>query len=243
MKKLLAALPLLLMISACDQAPQSTDTSALEARSVAWETAMKASDIDALIEIYSSDARLLPPNREMATGAEAVRQVFGDIIIAGMNVELATVEVMVNGDVGHKVGTFTISVDDKLVDVGKYMEIWHRGSDGEWRITNDIFNSDGTVAPEDAPTTHIMITHEVDDAELWMNAWRGKNSRHKLFEDNGAAHVHTFLSADDPNLSGLVVAVTDIDVLNAMIVSEEGVAAAAADGVRADTIKTLTEAK
>jgi hypothetical protein len=88
-----------------------------------------------------------------------------------------------------------------------------------------------------------MITHEVDDAELWLAAWRGEDSRHDLFKANGAKHVHTFRNADNPNLVGLVVAVDDLDALNTMLGSEEGIAAAAADGVRADTITVLTEAK
>jgi len=93
------------------------------------------------------------------------------------------------------------------------------------------------------PKTHLMITHEVDDAERWLAAWRGEDSRHDLFKANGAKHVHTFRNADNPNLVGLVVAVDDLDALNTMLGSEEGIAAAAADGVRADTITVLTEAK
>jgi len=41
---------------------------------------------------------------------------------------------------------------------------------------------------------------------------------------------------------GLVIAVTDMDALNTMLTSDEGVAAAAADGVRADTMRVLVEA-
>jgi hypothetical protein len=55
--------------------------------------------------------------------------------------------------------------------------------------------------------------------------------------------VHTFRSADNPNLTGLVVAVTDMDALDAMLTSEEGMAAAAEDGVKRDTMKVLGEAK
>jgi hypothetical protein len=29
-----------------------------------------------------------------------------------------------------------------VVDTGKFIEIFHRGDDGEWRVTNDIWNSD-----------------------------------------------------------------------------------------------------
>ncbi len=64
-----------------------------------------------------------------------------------------------------------------------------------------------------------------------------------MFTDNGAKRVHTFRSADNPNLTGLVIGVRDMDALNAMLSSEEGQAAAAEDGVRMDTIVRLTESK
>ncbi len=91
--------------------------------------------------------------------------------------------------------------------------------------------------------THVMITHEVDDAEHWLAAWSGPDSRHKLFKDNGAKMIHTFQDANNPNLTGLVVAVVDMDKFMAMLESGEGQAAAAADGVRMDTMVMLVEKK
>lgn len=98
-------------------------------------------------------------------------------------------------------------------------------------------------AKQDMGMTHVLITHEVEDAEHWLAAWRGENSRHELFEANGARHVHTFQNADNPNLTGLVVAVADMDKLMAMLESEEGQAAALADGVKLDTMTLLVETR
>jgi len=243
MKKLLTLLPVLLVITGCYQQPPPADPAEITSRSEAWETAFNAKDIDALVDLYASDARILPPNAEMTSGSDALRAEFGAMIDAGLSIELTSVEAMVSGDMGYNVGAYTLTADGKVVDVGKYMEIWHRGDDGQWRYSNDMYSSDMPVAAGDGPMTHLMITHEVDDAEHWMAAWRGDNSRHKLFKDNGAAHVHTFTSADNPNLTGLVVAVSDLDALNAMLGSEEGLAAAAEDGVRMDTLIVLTEAE
>ncbi len=244
---LLALLPLLLIVTGCNQAPASADPSVITSRSEAWETAFNASDIDALVDLYESDARILPPNAEMASGSDALRAEFGAMIDAGLSAELTSVEAMVSGDIGYNVGTYTLRAGDDVADSGKYMEIWHRGDDGQWRYTNDIWNSDMPVAAiaaaTKAPETHLMISHEVEDADKWMAAWRGKDSRHQLFKDNGAVHVHTFRTADNPNLTGLVVAVSDLDALNAMLESEEGQAAAIADGVKMDTITILTETK
>lgn len=96
---------------------------------------------------------------------------------------------------------------------------------------------------DEMPHTHLLITHEVEDGEHWLAAWRGDNSRHELFKANGANMVHTFQSADDPNLTGLVVSVNDMDKLMALLESDEGRAAAKADGVKADTMVILVETK
>ncbi len=62
-----------------------------------------------------------------------------------------------------------------------------------------------------------------------------------MFRQHGAAHVHTFRSDDEANLTGLVVAAHDIDALRSMLQSEEGAAAAAEDGVRLDTLIIMSE--
>lgn len=245
MIRLISVLPLLLAIAACGQSAPSTDTAGIEAGSDAWEAALNAKDIGALVNLYTEDARLLPPDGEMTVGHDGVRAAFGAMIDAGQSGVTTIVEATVSGNVGYIVGTFVVEAGGEQVGTGKYIETWHRSNDGEWRIANDIFNNDSMPQPKKHKMSHshILITHEVDDADKWMAAWTGEDSRHKLFTDNGAAKVHTFRSADNPNLTGLVIGVRDMDALNAMLSSDDGQAAAAEDGVRADTIVTLTEAK
>jgi ketosteroid isomerase-like protein len=154
MKKLLVTLPLFLMIMGCNQAPMSADPSVLSARTEAFEAALNAGDIDALVMIYTSDARLLPPNGEMTTGRDAARAIFGGMIDAGISGDLTSIDAKVSGDMGYDVGTYTLMDGDTVVDTGKFIEIFHRGDDGEWRISNDIWNSDVPVAApmqEDEP--------------------------------------------------------------------------------------------
>jgi len=242
MRKPIIALPLLLVAIACTQSPPPTDPSVILARSAEWEAALNAGDIETVAALYESDARLLPPNEEMQIGADAVRALFGSMIDAGLTGKLNSIDTQVAGDIAYNLGTYTLMAGDTVVDTGKYMETWHRGEDGQWRYSNDIWNSDVPVASPGG-NAHLVILHEVDDAEHWLAAWRGDDSRHQLFEANGAAHVHTFQNADNPHLTGLLISVSDMDALNAMLSSEEGKAAAAADGVRADTVKVLTEAE
>ena len=91
--------------------------------------------------------------------------------------------------------------------------------------------------------THVTIMHEVEDADHWFAAWRGEDSRHKMFKANGAKHVHTMQDPDNPNMTGLIIAVADMEAFTAFLQSDEGQAAAAEDGVKPDTMVMLVEAK
>lgn len=242
MKKTTMLLPLALVLAACTQSPAPGDPSVITSRSDAWDDALNAKDVEAISELYTSDARVLPPNRPMAQGRDAVKAEFGAMMDAGLTGELTSVETKVAGDVGFNVGTFVLRSGDDIVDRGKFIETWRRDSDGAWRISNDIYNSDAAMAAN-GEKTHLLITHKVADSEHWLAAWRGEDSRHKLFKENGAAHVHTFVNPEDPNLTGLVVSVEDMAALQAMLESDEGQAAAAEDGVDWESVTTLVEAQ
>ncbi len=154
MKKLLTTLPLFLMIMGCNQAPMSTDPSAIVAATDAWEAALNAKDLDGLVALYTSDARVLPPGAEMASGSDAVRTVFGGIIDAGIGGELTSIESKVFGDLAYDVGRLTLRVDGEVVATGKFIVTLQRSDDGEWLITNDIWNMDTPPAAaieEDEP--------------------------------------------------------------------------------------------
>lgn len=241
MKRLVPLLPLILVAVGCTQggAP-AADPAEVTARSAEWDAALNAKDIDGIVALYTDDARMMAPNMPMSTGSDGVRAAFSGMIEAGLSVKLTSIDTVVAGDLAYNVGTYVLTAGDEQADVGKYLEIWERGADGEWHMSNDIYNSDLPVAaPEPSmpmEMTHVVITHEVEDGEAWQSAWRGEDSRHALFKANGAAHVHTFGDPNNPNMTGLVVAVTDMDALTAMLESEEGVAAATADGVKLDTL-------
>jgi len=149
MKKLLTTLPLFLMIVGCNQAPMSTDPTDIVAITQTWEAALNAKDIDGIVALYTSDARVLPPNAEMASSSAGIRTVFGGMIDAGISGELTSIGAgaRVSGDIGYDVGTYTFRVDGAVVDKGKWIVTFNR-DDGEWRISNDIFNSDVPVAAE-----------------------------------------------------------------------------------------------
>lgn len=243
MNRIVLVLSGLCVIAACGQATPTADPSAITSRSDAWEAALNAKDIDTLVSMYTDDARVMAPGTPTATGSAAVRDAFSGMINAGFTGTLTPVETRVSGDIGYNVGTFELTTGDGDVMTGKFTETWERGSDGVWRISNDIWNDDGHSQPTMAEKNHVVIVHDVDDFDHWIAAWRGDDSRHTLFEANGAAHVHTLQNSDNPNQIALIVSVTDEDALFGLLESDEGQAAAAEDGVVWDSITVLTEVR
>jgi uncharacterized protein (TIGR02246 family) len=231
--RLATALLAIAALAAC-AAPPSTDSSELAAATKTWETAYKSGDAEAIAALYTDDARLLPPNAKMEQGRAAVVAAFGGMISAGLDLRLENVEVTVLGDLGHKIGRYTLTgPDGSTVDQGKFIDVWKR-IDGEWKITSDIWNSDLPAAPEG---TLLTITHEVADHERWMAAWTGEESRHEDFAEHGAPHVSVVQSPENPNHLGLVVHVTDMEAFQAWVGSPEGQALATEDGVKVPTMK------
>ena len=246
MKKTIAIAPFILLAAACGQNAGSGNGGGFEPRAAEFEAGFDAGDADAVVALYADDARLMAPNAATTIGLESVRATFGGMIEAGLAVDLEPIEVQSAGDIAYVVGRFTLMAGENTVDEGKYMETWHRGADGNWKMTNDIWNSDRPVASSGEGghgNPHIMVFHEVEDGDRWLAAWTGEDSRRDQFKANGAAGVHTFRSAENPNLTGLVISVADMDALNAFLTGEEGAAAAEADGVDLEATTFLMEAK
>ncbi len=223
--------------SACAP-PVAQESTEIAARSAAWGEAFTARNMEALVGLYSEDARMMPPNGPTGRGREAVALEFQAMFDAGLSVTIETVEAMAAGDLGHRVGTYALSAGGSEVDRGKFLELW-RKIDDEWKITADMYSSDWP-APGMAGTL-VIGTHEVEDAERWLAAWRGEDSRRQEFAEHGVPSVKTFQSQQNPKVTGVLMQVEDMAALDAFLNSPEGQAAKAADGVKDKTLQIFTE--
>lgn len=103
-----------------------------------------AGDCDALLEFYTPNATVMPPNAPAMHGREAIRGLF-ESFPPLTHFELNIDEIDGRADLAFVRGTFkmTMDVDGVSVDdVGKYIEIRRRQADGSWLLDVDIFNSD-----------------------------------------------------------------------------------------------------
>jgi ketosteroid isomerase-like protein len=234
-----AAIAVLALGAACAlQAP--SPSLELAAFTDDFQEALNNGDVEGLVSLYAPDCRLMPPNGPMMEGHDAVRTMFGAMIDAGLKGELKTVESMVLGDSGYKVGTFKVLLPDgSVMDQGKFMEVWKK-TDSGWLMSNDIWNSD---MPLPGSGTTLVITHEVKDGDHWLAAWSGENSRHDMFAANGAADIRVFQNPEQANQVGLLVEVSDMETFMAFINSPETQAAKVEDGVIDSSLRFHTEVK
>jgi ketosteroid isomerase-like protein len=116
-----------------------SDVDALNATLV---QALEKGDSGLLASVYSSDARLLPPGSDMATGQgiQAYWQHVMDMGVTGGRLETASLDE--RGDLAVEVGRYEMHAGSDVVDEGKYVVIHRRQPDGEWKYAVDIWNSD-----------------------------------------------------------------------------------------------------
>jgi len=154
-------LALLLLTVACQQAPQDTqaaDQNAIKDLEAQWSKAAGAKNVDDVVSYYADDASVFSPNMPIATGKQAIRATWMQFIGSpGFSVswESTKADVSRSSDLAYDTGTYQLTMNDPqgkpMSDRGKYMVAWKRQSDGKWKVTADIFNSDLPLTPPAAP--------------------------------------------------------------------------------------------
>jgi ketosteroid isomerase-like protein len=114
-----------------------------------WSKAAAARDLEQTIAFYSDDAIVLPPNATSASTKETIRNVWKDVLTApGLVVSWKPSKVKLghNGAMGWVNGTYELTMNDAtgkpMNDRGKYLEVWEKQPDGNWKCAADMWNSD-----------------------------------------------------------------------------------------------------
>jgi ketosteroid isomerase-like protein len=114
-----------------------------------WAKAAAAKDVEQTIAYYSDDAIVFPPNATSVATKEAIRNVWKDMLAdPGLVItwKPAKVQVDKSGEMGWVSGTYELTMSDPsgspISDRGKYLEIWEKQGDGNWKCRADMWNSD-----------------------------------------------------------------------------------------------------
>ena len=196
-----ACLATLCALAACntgESAPASGPVQALAALRTAdsmVQGAIASRDAERAATFYADNAVQMPVAEPIVEGRPAILDEWRhNFAIPGFEnrSRLVASEVSTAGDLGYTRGTYESPMlsagGQSLLERGKWVSIWKRQADGQWRIIVDIFNTD---AP---PPVHAPSTFK---PERPSRASEAKDAKPATLRAGGFAimpsrHVHQF---------------------------------------------------
>ena len=114
----------------------------IAATNAAFMRAFELGDAGDIAELYTDDARLLPPGADLIVGKHGVKAFWSMVIDMGIaSATLETVELAEFGDTAVEEGRFKLlSADGQIVDHGKFVVVW-KDDGGTCKLHQDIWNS------------------------------------------------------------------------------------------------------
>jgi uncharacterized protein (TIGR02246 family) len=113
---------------------------------VHWVEAAKTKNVDAIVDMYTDDATVLPEEKEAATGKSAIRALYTDWFAQPDKLEgqkFENINSVQEGDllIDSTRYSGTLLKDGKEVAFrGKRLVIWKRQFHGPWKILSDTWN-------------------------------------------------------------------------------------------------------
>lgn len=120
----------------------------------AWAATSLSGNVDSIVSYWAEDARVLGPGQPVLQGKAAIRSmVASSLAIPGFRITWTpeTAVVSASGDLGYTSGENEITAPDNAGHltrtVGRYITVWRKGIDGQWRCIEDISNSGPSPRP------------------------------------------------------------------------------------------------
>ena len=117
----------------------------IRAAGTRFSEAFNRSDWNTVSGFYADDAVLLMPNADAMRGVAAIRQGFSAMNGMNPHLSIATDRVVQSGDLAYETGTYqmqmTPSGAPSMNDRGKYLTVWRRQTNGDWKIVADMINT------------------------------------------------------------------------------------------------------
>ena len=230
----------------------AADTAAIHAQSRAFSDAYERGDVDAMIDIYTEDAVIFPGNMEMVKGLADLRKYWA--LGPGQRIthhEATPTAIHVEGDMASDYGTYEVSGirggEAWGPFRGKYLIVWRKDADGQWRMELDMWNArsrdaqptidclaaagatqavgttlaaaGGATRTSGSGTIHTACVSEVDLSEHF----EGMEGTFVLYDvQNGTTRVH-----DRPRARERFIPASTFKIPNSLIALESGTASGA----------------
>ena len=115
-------------------------------------SALRSDSPDSLIALMADDVVIMPPNEPVLNGKAAVRTWYEQFVkqMRTSSLEITNRELLIGGDYATEVARFAwtlvpVAGGPPVIDRGSYMQVWHRGSDGRWAFSREVWNSTGPL--------------------------------------------------------------------------------------------------
>jgi len=136
-------------VSLAQKSNPNADEQAIRKLDSDWSAAAQSKDVEKTISFYADDASAFPFNAPLATGKEQIRQLWTHLTSLpgfGLTFGPTKIEVAKSGDLAYDIGTFELKSNDAqgnaTTTVGKYVVVWKKQPDKQWKAIADIFNTD-----------------------------------------------------------------------------------------------------
>lgn len=131
-----------------------------------WVLACNTRHLDDLLELYTSDGLVLRSNYPPIRGSAAIREFFFGALDAGLGeVEVEPLRVDVVGDLAYEAGRckalIPSSSGKRREERGKYLWVFARQANTEWKLAADCWSSDLTLSmmESDIPVNAVVKTN------------------------------------------------------------------------------------
>jgi ketosteroid isomerase-like protein len=118
-----------------------------------WSKAAGTKNLEQTVAYYSDDAVVLPPNATRAATMDTVRGVWKELLATpGLVITWTPTKIKPanSGEMAWVSGTYELTMNDRsgkpINDRGKYLEVWEKQSDGNWKCSADMWNSDLAIS-------------------------------------------------------------------------------------------------
>ena len=111
-----------------------------------WAQHWNTGDLEGLIQAFAPDAVYMPPHHAALHGRDAIREYLKTPLKHGINLTYEVTFIKHSGELAYDVGRYSVSQPrpegGHRQDCGKYLTVWRRQADGQWKIVADTFSSD-----------------------------------------------------------------------------------------------------
>ena len=124
------------------------DRAAIRVNTETLLSAVINSDAEMAASVWSETGRLMPPHRPTVTGRKAIAAYFRGLFAKQeLHFTFTATQLQVSGEMAVERVEYRAIVrsrdgEDTTEDRGKGIHVYRRESDGSWKLSDDIWNSD-----------------------------------------------------------------------------------------------------